>query len=146
MNVDGAWTSISFLFLPHQLFIGKTIGFLLFQYRLLKTHLEILWGYICWCLTKEVHSEGVYIGCYGYSNCNRQPEVIKFPKWAQFRTIYGFKNGKPHWPVAKVSKKPHKLPIYRILIRILFLKRCHTNLVTIILVQSLVPSVTSSKQ
>ena len=83
----------------------KTIGFPLFQYRLVKTHLEILWGCNCWCLTKIDHSEGVYIGCYGYRNCNRQPEVINFPKWAQFRTIYGSKNGKSYWPVAKVSKK-----------------------------------------
>ena len=40
----------------------KTIGFPLFQYRLVKTHLEILWGCICWCLTKIHHSEGVSIG------------------------------------------------------------------------------------
>ena len=58
----------------------KNIGFLLFQYRLVKTHREILWGYICWCLTKVEHSEGVYIGCYGHSICNHQLEALKYLK------------------------------------------------------------------
>ena len=63
----------------------KTIGFPLFQYRLVKTHLEILWGCICWCLTKIHHSEGVSIGFYGYRNCNRQPEVFQNERnYAQF--------------------------------------------------------------
>ena len=80
---------------------------MLFQYRLLKTHLEILWGYICCgCSTKEEHSEGVYIGCYGYSSCNRQPEVvIIFQNKRNSAQSMVVTNSKPHGLVAKMSKK-----------------------------------------
>lgn len=56
--------------------MGKTIGFLLFQYRLVKTRRVLLWDYISLRWMISTITSKVY-GCYG-STCNRLHEVNWF--------------------------------------------------------------------